>query len=118
MVSTEPHRVELFVRSLSRGTRNPGATHLPRLRRVADGRDVRVDPFFETREADASLTGESYTALVLPAACLAEYRDGDLHHVAPHTSGSAVHSVADRVTALEDEHHESPSDTAPLARHR
>lgn len=162
MVHTDSRRVELFVRSLSPGERNPGTTHLPRLRRLADEghvdlsvsvwgrevglsttasrtdtgqyvldrvaafrewadtRDVRVDPFFQTREVDAVLTGESYTALVLPTACLAEYRDRDLHHVAPYATDSAVHTVADRVSALEDDHHGSTPEarTPQIAAHR
>jgi len=71
-------------------------------REWADAHDVCVEPFFETREVESGLTGESYTALVLPVVCLAEYRDDDLCHVAPYTTGSAVHTVADRVSALED----------------
>jgi len=152
MESTDTRRVELFVRSLSPGARNPGTTHLPRLRRLADegtldlsvsvwGREVGlsttasrtdtgqyvldrvaafrewadasgvcVEPFFETREVESGLTGESYTALVLPATCLAEYREGELCHVAPYTSGSAVHTVADRVRLLEDGSPEPPTD--------
>jgi hypothetical protein len=70
-------------------------------REWADAHDVCVETFFETREVDSGLTGESYTALVLPVVCLAEYRDDEVHHVAPYTTGSAVHTVADRISALE-----------------
>jgi hypothetical protein len=143
MGTTDPRRVELFVRSLSPADRSPTETQLHRLRRLADedavdlsvsvwGRevglsttaartdagefvldrvaafrewadahDVCVETFFETREVDSGLTGESYTALVLPVVCLAEYRDDEVHHVAPYTTGSAVHTVADRISALE-----------------
>ena len=70
-------------------------------REWADARGVCVESFFETREVESELTGESYTALLLPMVCLAEYRDEKLRHVAPYTTDSAVHTVADRVTALE-----------------
>lgn len=69
-------------------------------REWADDRGVCVDPFFETRAVTSTLTGEAYTALVLPVACLFEYRGGELSHVAPYTTDSAVHSVADRVRTL------------------
>jgi len=69
-------------------------------REWADDRGLCVDPFFETREVASTLTGEAYTALVLPVACLLEYREGELRHVAPYTTDSAVHSVADRVRTL------------------
>ncbi|PSP49599.1 hypothetical protein BRC67_10850 [Halobacteriales archaeon QH_3_68_24] len=69
-------------------------------REWADDRGLCVDPFFETREVASTLTGEAYTALVLPVACLLEYRESELRHVAPYTTDSAVHSVADRVRTL------------------
>ena len=68
----------------------------------ADREGVSVEAFFETREVQSSFTGESYTALVLPTCCLAEYREEKLLHVAPYTTGDAVHSVADRLSRLED----------------
>jgi len=156
MDTTDPRRVELFVRSLSPKTgRSPATAQLDRLRRLADedvvdlsvtvwGRevglsttaartdagefvldrvanfrewaddhDVCVEAFFETREVESGLTGESYTALVLPVACLAEYRDGELVHVAPYTTDSAVHTVSDRVTTLEAPDDDSTPDERP-----
>ena len=82
-------------------------------REWADEHDVCVEAFFETREVDSGLTGESYTALVLPAACLAEYRDGGLVHVAPYTTDTAVHTVADRVSALEASAEDAAPDERP-----
>jgi len=67
----------------------------------AQRRDVSLDPFFETRAVGAGLTGESHTALVLPVCCLAEYESGDLVHVAPYATETAVHAVSDRIRALE-----------------
>lgn len=69
-------------------------------REWADDRDVSVEPFFRTRRVDSDITGERYTVLVLPSACLAEYRAGELVHVTPYTTGSAVHSVTDRIDRL------------------
>jgi hypothetical protein len=84
-------------------------------REWADTHDVCVETFFETREVESGLTGESYTALVLPVACLAEYRDDELVHVAPYTTDSAVHTVADRVTALEAAGGDSVTKERPAA---
>jgi hypothetical protein len=70
----------------------------------AERRDVSLDLFFETRAVGAGLTGEPHTALVLPVCCLAEYDDDDgLVHVAPYATETAVHSVSDRIRALERE---------------
>jgi len=72
-------------------------------REWAGQRGVTLEPFFETREVGAGLTGEPHTALVLPVCCLAEYEDNDLVHVAPYATEMAVHSVSDRIRALERE---------------
>jgi hypothetical protein len=104
--------------STTAGRTDPGTCVLDRVaaaREWADDNDVSVEPFFETREVDSTLTGESYTALVLPTACLAEYDGDELVHVAPYATDSAVHAVSDRVDALEDAHTESPTD-APAPR--
>jgi len=84
-------------------------------REWADERGVCVDPFFETREVTSPLTGEAYTALVLPVACLLEYRESELRHVAPYTTDSAVHSVADRVRTLAESTSDADrGETGPL----
>ena len=44
---------------------------------------------------------ESYEAIVLPVMGLAEYRGGELVHVAPCTEGEVVHSIPDRLDRLE-----------------
>ena len=63
----------------------------------------------------STLTGEAYTALVLPVACLLEYREDELRHVAPYTTDSAVHSVADRVRILgESAAVADPGEAGPL----
>lgn len=77
------------------------------LRRVASFREwaasegVSVDPFFEVRETQSSITGEEYASLLLPAYCLAEYQEGELVHVAPYAADGAVCSVPDRIRRLE-----------------
>lgn len=83
----------------------PGSLVLERVaafRKWAEQRGVSMDPFFESREVRSELTGEEYVSLVLPTSCLAEYEDGDLVHVAPYCAESAVCSVADRVSSLEE----------------
>ncbi|QLH80484.1 HTH domain-containing protein [Halosimplex pelagicum] len=69
----------------------------------ADERGVSMEPFFDTREVSASLTGEEYAALRLPVTCLAEYEGDELVHVAPYTTGEAVCSVADRLRRLDED---------------
>jgi len=59
-----------------------------------------VESFFRTRRVESTITDESYAALVLPSLTLAEYRDGDLAHVAPCTDGDEVTTVADRLDVL------------------
>jgi hypothetical protein len=71
------------------------------LRSWVDERDVTMVPFFESRQVTADVTGEAYTALRLPVSCLAEYVDGELVHVAPHTDGTSVCTVDDRLQRLE-----------------
>lgn len=71
-------------------------------RKWADRRDRTLEPFFGTREATSSVTGETYTAQVLPIRALAEYRGGDLAFVAPSAAGDAMTSVGGRLSALAD----------------
>lgn len=70
-------------------------------REWARERGRSIDSFFETREVHSSITGEEYTALVLPVMTLAEYHDGSLRFVAPSANGETVYTVSDRVDALE-----------------
>lgn len=99
-------------------TTGPGSHVLERVadfRGWADEYGVSLTPFFREREVDSGLTGESYAALVLPAACLAEYRDGNLTAVTPHAADSTVRSVRDHVDWLETtDDGDRPSPSAPL----
>lgn len=81
----------------------PGRHVLDRVaafRSWAEEEGVDLEPFFRTREVHSDLTGQTYTTLVLPATCLAEYRGDELVRVAPFATGTAVHSVADHVDRL------------------
>lgn len=67
----------------------------------ADERGGTMHPFFETRSVTGSVTGETYASIRLPVACLAEYADGELVHVAPHRAGGGTCTVRDRLRYLE-----------------
>jgi hypothetical protein len=69
-------------------------------REWADETGRSVASFFETRRVDSELSGDQYTALVLPSLTLAEYRGGDLAHVAPCSDGGEVTTVSDRIDVL------------------
>lgn len=61
-----------------------------------------LEPYFEEHEEHCEFTGESDSIVVLPALALAEYRDGDLAHLAPHTDGDARVTVEGRIEDLVD----------------
>jgi hypothetical protein len=65
--------------------------------------DVGVDlePFFDTRECYSYRTGDRGEQVVLPALCIAVYRDGDLQSVYPHSTNADSRSVMDCLHALE-----------------
>lgn len=60
-----------------------------------------LSPAFELREVEDTIAGEQFRAIRLPTAVLVEYVDDALVCVTPHTEGSAVRTVSDRLTALE-----------------
>jgi hypothetical protein len=66
-----------------------------------DERGATMTPFFEARSVNGTITGEAYTSIRLPVACLAEYADGELVHVAPYRAGDGTCSVDDRLQYLE-----------------
>jgi hypothetical protein len=70
------------------------------VREWADETGRSVASFFETRRVESEITDEEYVALVLPTLTLAEYRDGDLAHVAPCSDGGEVTTVSDRLDVL------------------
>ncbi|MDS0222201.1 hypothetical protein NDI54_12655 [Haloarcula sp. S1AR25-5A] len=62
--------------------------------------DASLDAF-DWRHAMTNMASEeSITVIALPTVALAEYVDGDLHHVAPCTRDGTVHRVSDRITRL------------------
>jgi hypothetical protein len=97
---------EISLSSTARET-DTGAVVLDRLaefKEWASDRDVSVAQFFETREVWSRVTGEEYTAVVLPTICMAEYHDDDLQYVTPNVDGENTTTVIDRITELEAEH--------------
>lgn len=94
------HEVALSSRTHHGGPETFVLDRIADFRAWADEHDVSMEPFFDSREVSASLTGEEYAALRLPVTCLAEYEDDKLVHVAPYSTGDAICSVADRLHAL------------------
>jgi len=80
----------------------------------AEETDRSLEPFFEERDHHSEFTGESDTSVVLPAVALAEYRDDDLVHLAPHTDGDRQVTVEERIAALADDAAAEP-DPQPVA---
>lgn len=70
-------------------------------KRWADANDRSIGSFFEVRTVDSKLADERYRALIFPGAALAEYRDGELRHVAPCSDGGTVYTVEDRLDRFE-----------------
>jgi hypothetical protein len=79
----------------------------------AADRGGTMAPFFETRSVTGEITGESYTAVRLPVACLAEYENDDLVHVAPYRAGDADCTVGERLQYLEDRTASPPEVATP-----
>jgi len=69
---------------------------------------VELQPFFDTRQCYAMDSGEQGEQLVLPALCLAVYRDDTLQSVSPHTTNDGSRSVMDCLRAIEDARRRSP----------
>lgn len=64
--------------------------------------NVSFDSFSQRTEVDSEVTDTAYDAIVLPVMGLAEYRGGELVHVAPCTKGDVVHTIMDRIESLDD----------------
>lgn len=67
----------------------------------ADDVGVSLSPFFDTRECYSMDTGDRGPRLVLPALCLAVYRDDRLRTVYPHSTVTGSRTVMDCLEALE-----------------
>jgi len=75
---------------------------------------VSLDPAFERRDCYSWTSGDPCEALVLPVACLAIRRNGDLEGVYPHRDDEEVRTITDGIDALRagevltDDHERSP----------
>lgn len=67
----------------------------------ADDIGVSLHPFFDTRDCYSMETGERGEWLVLPALCIAIYRDDRLQTVYPHSTPRGSRTVLDCLTAIE-----------------
>jgi hypothetical protein len=62
-----------------------------------------LEPAFQVRSVDSTISGEQYRALVFPGQLLAEYDGSELKCVTPHTADGETVTVRDRLTMLEGE---------------
>jgi len=67
----------------------------------ADDVGVSLQPFFDTRDCYSMETGERGEWLVLPALCVAIYREDRLQTVYPHSTPQGARTVLDCLTAIE-----------------
>lgn len=63
---------------------------------------LSMGSFFDEEPVESAITGEEYTATILPTAALAEYVDDELAFVAPCSDGDTVLTVTDRLDALQN----------------
>ena len=63
--------------------------------------NVSLESFYQNQTVENETSDSTYDAIVLPVMGLAEYRDGELHHVAPCTDGKAVHTITDHLDRIE-----------------
>ncbi|MFB6165365.1 MAG: HTH domain-containing protein [Haloarculaceae archaeon] len=78
----------------------------------ADETGVDLAPFFDTRLCYSSETGERGERIVLPALCVAVYRDDVLQSVYPHSTNDGSRSVMDCLRAIESARRGSPADAS------
>lgn len=81
----------------------------------ADRAGVSIEPFFNSRRVESTILGESYRIVRLPTVAVAEYRDGDLAHVAPNRETRSDRTVAaiDRLDELLGEAAGTDADVRP-----
>lgn len=99
-VTEWPAKVELTGASTTESVAEPvhGA-----FERWATQSGVSLDPAFEIRDCYSWETGAPCQALVLPVACLAVRRDGDLESVYPHRHETSIYTIPDAIEQLEGE---------------
>ena len=69
----------------------------------AEDNQVRLTPFFQTRECYSMETGDRGDWVVFPAICLAVYEGDDLVSVYPHADGDTYRSVLTGLESLVDD---------------
>jgi hypothetical protein len=74
-----------------------------RIRQWAVDHDASVEQFFDERQVNCQMTGESYSVLVPPSMCLLAYADDELLAVAPCTKDGETMNLWDCLGALERE---------------
>lgn len=75
--------------------------HLEAFDEWATTTDESLDLPFQRHEIESVITGESYQRVVLPAACLAVYHEGELEGVYPNRSTDGTCSVGEYLSELE-----------------
>jgi hypothetical protein len=68
---------------------------------AGEGRDL--EPFFEERTERCEFTDAEDSVVVLPSVALAEYRDDELVHLAPHVDDGEQVTVQERIQKLRGE---------------
>lgn len=84
-------------------------------REWAAGEGRSLEPFFEERTERCEFTDEEDGVVVLPSVALAEYRDDELVHLAPHADGEERVSVRERIEQLRGEADEEAARTVVAA---
>lgn len=69
---------------------------------------VSLDRTFQHRDRQSTVTGEDYTAIIVPVMCLVVYRDGELRCVSPHDDEAVTRTVHDVLDCLAAENSTKP----------
>lgn len=76
--------------------------HVREVRTWADANGVSIDSVFPVDTVRSKISGEEYRRIRFPTMALVEYEDGEIRFFSPCTDGETVHTVVDRLDALED----------------
>ena len=74
---------------------------IERFRSWADDHGKSISRYFDAETVRSKMTDEEYSQIAFPAMTLAEYGPDGLEFVTPCSDGETVHSVRDRLDALE-----------------
>lgn len=83
---------------------------LTAFRAWAEHADVTLEPFFQTKDVEVSMTGQAYTVVDLPVMTVAEYEGENLIFVTPCADGDTLYTVHDRLEALATAGPDTPTD--------